>query len=233
MPYLKAKLEISRCPYCGIDKPNVDTASVFETNAYDGANKRTWRAYMCRNCGGVITASAAQDNALITAMLPAQPIETFELKYLPPQVAEDFAEALICYSNSALNAFAAMARRTVQSMSADLGAKGKDKVLQQLRDLKDVAQIDDETFEILSQVIIAGHDGAHPYLPKLTPERAGVLLELMKDVLRQVYVRKAKIQEAIELRKRSITQAKPETVPEGVAQQGHPADALRFAGRRA
>ena len=98
-----------------------------------------------------------------------------------------------------------MCRRCVQSISSDLGAKGKDRVFKQLKDLKEMAEIDDDTFDVLKQVIVAGHDGAHPHLPKLSPERASVLLELIKDVLYQIYVRKAKIQEAIKLRKETIS----------------------------
>ncbi|HZF57408.1 MAG TPA: DUF4145 domain-containing protein, partial [Rubrobacter sp.] len=129
---------------------------------------------------------------------------TFEYQYLPDAVAADYREALTCYSSGCLNAFAAMCRRCVQNASQDLGAKGKDKVLNQLRDLKDMAAVDDETFEILQQVIIAGHDGAHPYLPTLSEKRAGILLELMKDVLYQLYVRAAKIREAMDFRKEDI-----------------------------
>ncbi len=70
----------------------------------------------------------------------------------------------------------------------------------QLADLKAMAQIDEETFSLLKQIVIDGHDGAHPHLPKLNRERAAVLLELMKDVLYQLYVRKGKLQEAMSLR---------------------------------
>lgn len=136
------------------------------------------------------------------------PSEQFEFPYLQGEVRSDFEEALSCYSNGNMNAFAAMCRRTVQSMCVDLGAKGKDRVMAQLKDLKDTAEIDEETFLLLSQIIVDGHDGAHPHLPKLNDNRAGVLLELMKDVMYQVYVRKAKLQEAMELRKQAINKGK-------------------------
>jgi hypothetical protein len=64
-----------------------------------------------------------------------------------------------------------------------------------------MAEIDDETYELLKQIIVHGHDGAHPHLPALSVERAAVLLELMKDVLYQLYVRRAKLQEAMAARK--------------------------------
>jgi hypothetical protein len=136
--------------------------------------------------------------------------ENFELNYLPDIVKDDFKEALDCYSNQCFNAFASMCRRTIQSAADELGAKGKDKVQHQLNELKELAGIDDETYEILKQIIITGHDGTHPHLPKLSKERAQVLLELIKDVLYQFFVRKAKIQESVELRKEQIENNKKE-----------------------
>ena len=104
-----------------------------------------------------------------------------------------------------------MSRRTIQSASAELGAEGKDKVLNQIEDLKTMAEIDEETFKLLKAIVLAGHDGAHPHLPALSPERAEVLLELMKDVLYQLFVRKKKIQEAADKRKESIEAKKVST----------------------
>jgi hypothetical protein len=86
-----------------------------------------------------------------------------------------------------------------------MGARGAERVLHQLKDLKEMAEKDDETFGILKQIVIDGHDGAHPHLPSLTDERAAVLLELMQDVLYQPYVRKGKLQEAMRLRQGSIS----------------------------
>lgn len=140
-----------------------------------------------------------------------RPKEIFDLAYLPENVKDDFSEALTCYSNQCFNAFASMCRRCIQSVSDDIGAKGKDKVQNQIKELKELAEIDDETFDILNQIIISGHDGSHPHLPKLSDARAKILLELMKDVLYQLYIRKAKIQESIELRKARIESQKQNT----------------------
>ncbi|MCI0421528.1 MAG: hypothetical protein L0312_20265 [Acidobacteria bacterium] len=92
----------------------------------------------------------------------------------------------------------------MQSISATLGAEGSNKVQAQLQELKAMGVADDETFEQLHAVMLAGHDGAHPHLPALSPARAAVLLQLMKDVLYQLFVRPAKIREAGELRKQAI-----------------------------
>ena len=99
-----------------------------------------------------------------------------------------------------------MCRRCIQSVSESFGAEGSAKVKAQLQDLKNMGVADDDTFEQLRALMLAGHDGAHPHLPSLSPARAAVLLQLMKDVLYQLYVRPAKIREASELRKEAIAE---------------------------
>jgi hypothetical protein len=133
-----------------------------------------------------------------------RPMETFEFNYLPASVANDFREALVSYSNSCLNATAAMCRRTIQSVATDLGAAGSDKVSKQIVEAKEAANIDDVTFTALRQIMLDGHDGSHPHLPTVTKDRAAVLIEIMKDALYQLYVRKAKIQEAMQLRQGAV-----------------------------
>jgi len=208
---LEKQLQIQKCPHCNVDKPSMVAFSQGPTSNYSGTDSRFWRTYYCKRCGGVVTAASRKDGGIIFEMYPSGGKETFDFARLPKEVAEDFREALACYSIFCFNAFAAMTRRTVQSMCTDLGAEGKNKVLKQLKDAKAMAEgeIDEDTFEVLQQIIIAGHNGAHPHLPKLSPERAAILLELMKSVLDQIYVRKEKLKEAIALRKEDIAQSKP------------------------
>ena len=124
----------------------------------------------------------------------------FEFEYLPDQIRDDLKEAFSCYSVGCNNAFAAMCRRTIQSVAKEMGAKGKDKVQKQIEELREGSNLDDETFEIIHQIIIGGHDGAHPHLPTVTQERSAILLELFKDILYQLYVRRGKIKKVNELR---------------------------------
>ena len=129
-------------------------------------------------------------------------------QHLPEPVARDFKEALTCYSNLCPNATAAMCRRTIQSAAESLGVTGTDKVNSQILDIKVLAGIDDDTFVGLKQAMIAGHDGAHPHLPVVTQQRAAILVEVMKDVLYQLFVRQGKIKEAMKLRQEAIDKKK-------------------------
>lgn len=132
-------------------------------------------------------------------------VEPFETQYLSGAVLDDFNEALVCYASSCWNAFAAMCRRCIQSVCESFGAEGTTKVQAQLKELQAMGVADEDTFAQLNQIMLTGHDGAHPHLPPLSPARAAILMQLMKDVLYQLYVRPAKIREAGELRKRAAS----------------------------
>ena len=191
-----------KCPQCGVQS-NITAISIprFEFAARFQPPK-LGIAYRCDSCNGILFLrfevrdyDFSHHRIIIEDQYEEveRPIETFEFNYLPESVAADFREALICYSNSCFNAFASMCRRTIQASFQELGAEGKDKVMSQLQDVRDTASIEEETFDILKQIIIAGHDGAHPHLPSLSSPRAAILLELMKDVLYQLFAVGAKL----------------------------------------
>jgi len=206
---LEQNLALPRCPHCGIANPNLPTQWIIATTNHSGRGQRNWHVYICQNCGGLVLAASPEGKAgTVSEIYPDRSMETFEFEYLDGDVRDDFQEALKCFSYNCFNAFAAMCRRTIQSLAEQLGAKGKDKVTKQIVELKDLLSIDDETYQILEQIIITGHDGAHPYLPRITPERAAILLALMKDVLNQLCVRKKKLEEAAQLRKKAIDELK-------------------------
>jgi hypothetical protein len=196
------------CPHCGVHS-NITAVSIPRYEHVERFKLETVAVcYRCDSCNAPITLifkiKPEFGNLRVlfddTFSQVEHAKETFEYDYLPTEVSADLREALACYSLGCYNAFAAMSRRCVQSVATDLGAKGSDRVLGQLKDLKEMAEIDEDTYILLKQIIIDGHDGAHPHLPSIDFPRAAVLLELIKDVLYQLYVRKGKLQEAIKLR---------------------------------
>jgi hypothetical protein len=211
---LSKTLNLEKCPHCSINSPNLmHTGYDITTSNSEDGNQRNWRTYKCNKCGGLVIAFSSSSDNVVVEYYPATLNETFEYEYLDGDVRDDFKEALICYSNRCYNAFASMCRRTIQSACDQMGTEGKSKVTKQIRELKEIHDIDDEIFEELQQIIIIGHDGTHPYLPRLSPERAVNLLYLMKDVLDMLFVRKAKIREAKEIRLKEIKNNKSEIDP--------------------
>ncbi|MGH8257531.1 MAG: hypothetical protein ACRET0_15115, partial [Steroidobacteraceae bacterium] len=130
-----------------------------------------------------------------------RPREKFSYTYLPEMVETLFREALLCYSHGAFNAFSSMCRRTMQAAFAQLGEGGKLRVFDDLNDLRDIAQVDAASFAAIKRVIFGSDSDPAPSLPPLDDDQSGLLLEVMKDLLHQAYVRKGRLQQAMVVRR--------------------------------
>ncbi len=127
--------------------------------------------------------------------------ENFPLTYLPEEAEGLLKEALNCYAANCFNAFGAMSRRTAQSLFRELGERGKLELFDTLQEVRDLAELDDDTFAALRSVLFGSDSDPWPHQPNLDAERAGVLLEVMRDLLYQTFVRKARLLQAVTFRK--------------------------------
>ncbi len=130
-----------------------------------------------------------------------RPREKFAFTYLPEEAVVLFKEALACYAGANFNAFAAMCRRTAQGLFYDLGENGRLKMFDELTAARQMAELDNDTFTLLKKVIFGNDTEPHPNLPLINAERAAILLEIMKDLLYQAYVRRGKLQQAMMVRR--------------------------------
>jgi hypothetical protein len=94
-----------------------------------------------------------------------------------------------------------MCRRTAQAVCQDLGETGRARLFEQVGEARELAEIDDETFAVVKKVLFGADTDPAPQLPELTASEAGVLLELVKDMLYETYVRKGKLQQAMMVRR--------------------------------
>ena len=130
-----------------------------------------------------------------------RPREKFTYTYLPEESELLFKEALGCYAHGAFNAFASMCRRTAQSVFRDLGENGKLRIFDMVADIREMAELDNESYGLLKKILFDNDADAYPSLPVLTGEHAGILLEVMKDLLYQSYIRRGKLQQAMMVRR--------------------------------
>lgn len=130
-----------------------------------------------------------------------RPRERFTFTHLPEPVEELFREALLCFSNGAYNAFASMCRRTGEAMFADLGEPGRVRLLDDLDNVRTMAEIDTETFLATRNVIFGAPTDARSSPPRLDATTASVVLEVMKDLLYEAYIRKGRLQQALMVRR--------------------------------
>jgi len=119
-----------------------------------------------------------------------------------------FREALTCYSNNSFNAFASMCRRAAKSAFDALGDGGKLRAFEEVLAAQRIAGIDDETFGPIKAVLFGS--GQQDNLPLLNHAEAGILLEVLKDMLYQSFVRHGKLTRAIKVRQFFLSEEKTE-----------------------
>ena len=152
----------------------------------------------------VSTCAATAANASNCHRISARssgPSEKYTFTYLPQDIEALFRETLLCYSHGLFNSFASMCRRTMQAVFANLGEPGKLRVFDELNDVRDMAEIDASVFIAIKRVLFDTDADAAPSLPLLDDDQAGLLLEVIKDLLYQSYVRKARLQQAMVVRR--------------------------------
>jgi hypothetical protein len=130
-----------------------------------------------------------------------RPREKFTFTHLPPQIEQLFRESLLCFSSGAFNAFASMCRRTARAAFEDQGESGKLRLFDQLNEVRALVGIDPETFQLLKAVIFGTPADSRPEPPLLDANSAAVVLEVMKDLLYEAYVRRGRLQQALLMRK--------------------------------
>jgi hypothetical protein len=129
------------------------------------------------------------------------PRERFDGTYLPEDVEMLFREALTCFTGGAYNAFASMCRRSAQALFSDLGEAGKLKLFDALNEVRELAALAPETFGKVRSILFGIASDPRPGIPLLDSYEAGVLLEVMKDLLYQTYVRKGRLEQAMRVRR--------------------------------
>jgi hypothetical protein len=146
--------------------------------------------------------------------------EKFSFAYIPEDVELLFREALTCFSQGAFNAFASMCRRTAQMMFTDLGEAGKLRLFDELNAVRELASIAADIFAKLKTVLFGADPEMRAPLPLLDGYEAGIVLEVMKDLLYEAYVRKGKLQQAIMMRRFFLDETGSHVAPFVSADEG-------------
>jgi hypothetical protein len=68
---LQEHLRLERCPFCNVDRPNLDKLWETKTTNSEGTNEALWRFYKCARCGGVVTAWANGPDGYTDGIIPA------------------------------------------------------------------------------------------------------------------------------------------------------------------
>jgi hypothetical protein len=139
--------------------------------------------------------------------------ERFNLTHLPEDAELLLKEAFACYSAACYNAFASMCRRVAQCAFADLGEDGKLAMYDELANVRKLAELDDESFTLVKKVLFDVDAPGRANLPVIDAFQAGVLLEVVKDLLYQAYVRRGRLQQAMMVRRYFAEDASSKVTP--------------------
>lgn len=194
------------CPYCGVFA-HMSPQSVPDFGSVTASKpKHVGLVHQCNACSAPVFLRFAvkqytNDQVELYQNFSEleRPKERFSFSYLPNDVEVLFREALSCYSNNNFNAFASMCRRTAVAAFAALGSNGKFSSFDDVMAAKEIAGIDDDRFDSIKSVIFDTSN--EDQLPLLDNGQAGVLLEVLKDMLYQRFVRSGKLARAIKVRR--------------------------------
>ncbi len=123
--------------------------------------------------------------------------ERFPYDYLPEPIAHLLREALECYAADCHNAFALMCRRTVRASWRQLGGHARLRWHELFQDVVTAGNVDAATTRKLERVLF----GTDENVPEIGAVEAAVLIEVIKDLFYQCYVRAAKLRAAMRMRR--------------------------------
>jgi hypothetical protein len=200
------------CPYCGMYAHMAPQAVPDAAALLRDKPKHVGLVYKCDACDAPVFLRFAvkeyKDNRveLYRNFIELErPKERFAFSYLPKHTEVLFREALSCYSANNFNAFASMCRRASMSAFDALGEGGKLRAFEEVMVAQDIAGIDDESFAPIKSVLFGS--GTHEDLALLNRAQAGILLEVLKDMFYQCFVRHAKLTRAIKVRRFFVSES--------------------------
>lgn len=193
------------CPYCGVYAHMAPQSVPDPAALIADRPKHVGLVFQCDSCRApVFLRFAVKQFTEDTVELYQnfieleRPKERFAFSYLPKHTEVLFREALTCYSHNSFNAFASMCRRAARSAFTAMGEAGKLRAFDEVMMAQDIAEIDDDSFEPIKKVIFATDPDD---IPILNRAQAGVLLEVLKDMFYQCFVRRGKLTRAIKVRR--------------------------------
>jgi hypothetical protein len=194
------------CPHCNV-YANMSPQSVPKVETLLGSKpNQVGLVFQCDSCKSPVflrfTARAYTESRIELGpnfVELERPKERFSFSYLPKTTELLFREALACYSGNSFNAFASMCRRSAASAFSELGEGGKLQAFDEVMVARDIAGIEDDAFDPIRSILFEAENEQE--LPLISRVQAGILLELMKDMFYQCFVRRGKLTRAIKVRR--------------------------------
>jgi len=196
------------CPHCGV-LAHVTPVSVPDFNALQQHKpSQVGIVYRCAACNApvflrfTVKLYGGSRVELAPSFVELERArEKFNFTYLPEETELLVKEAFACYTAGCYNAFASMCRRAAQATFADLGPQARLDLFEELANIRRLAELEDDAYELVRKVLFDFDEPGRGSLPVVDGLQAGVLLEVLKDLLYQAYVRRGRLQQAMMVRR--------------------------------
>jgi hypothetical protein len=140
-----------------------------------------------------------------------RPRERFQFGYLPEPIEPLLRETLDCYTAGVHNAFATMCRRTVRLALAEGDREAARRWRETVAEVLRIGEVDPTMAQTIDTVLFAEQDDP----PSIGPDEAAVLIEIVKDLFYQNYVRTAKLRAALKMRRFFASESKVTPIDRG------------------
>jgi hypothetical protein len=192
------------CPHCGALAQLLPLATPSFAALMQGRPQHVGIVFRCAACNeprfvrAAVRAFEPERVELSAHFVEIEkPREKFQFSYLGRDVEKLLREAFDCYAANCHTAFALLARLAVDAALKDLDLATRRRWQDSLRDVLKLAEVDLDTGRALEAALF----GDASVLPTLGPVEAAVLIEAVKDLFYQAYVRTAKLRAAMKMRR--------------------------------
>jgi predicted RNA-binding Zn-ribbon protein involved in translation (DUF1610 family) len=192
------------CPHCGAHAQLIP----FATPSFDALMKTRPRnvglVFSCAACGEPRFVRAAirsfePDHVELAASLSEveRARERFQYGYLSADIERLLREAFDCYTAGCYTAFALLSRHAVEAALSTHDGNTRRRWHELLREVLAIAEVEGDTARAIEAAVF----GDPHTLPAVGADEAAVLIEAVKDLFYQAYVRTAKLQAAMKMRR--------------------------------
>lgn len=192
------------CPHCGAHAQMLPVAVPSFAELARNEAKNVGLVFRCAACGeprfvrAAVRGIGAERVELAAHLVEVErPRERFQFGYLPTSVELLLRETLDCYTAGTHNAFASMCRRTLRAALSLAEEDAPRRWQEAVADVLRLAEVDAGTADTLTQVLF----GAQSEPPTIGPDQSAVLIEVVKDLFYQRYVRTTKLRAALKMRR--------------------------------
>lgn len=206
---------VRECPHCGAQAPLVPIATPGFAELSAARPQHAGVAFRCAACNEPRFARTAvrsfgEDRIVLSANLVEveRTREHFQYSYLPEKLRRVLREAFGCYTADLFLAFAILSRRAIVQARLSAATAPGGTFEQLFDDAARQGELDDTTRATLHDVLF----GRGPE-PALDADQAAVLIEIVKDMFQQRFVRTAKLKRAIKMRRYFAAEAAQNTSP--------------------